>query len=371
MTVPEPYANRLKLLRRDMTGAGLSALLVLCPENRRYLSGFTAHDPQLNESSGCLLITARRQLLLTDSRYQLSGQSEAQGFEIVVHTSGAVDKLAEIIRKSRITRLGFEEDRVTVGLYNKLRDQLKSTEMVADDGLVEHLRISKDEGEIKSITKALLITEKALAQTVEFLQPGRSEIETARFLEDAMLDLGAEGTAFESIVASGPNAALPHARPTQRSIRESETVVIDCGAKYQGYSADITRTIVLGEPKPWIRKIYSVVREAQLNAIRGLAPGILTDDVDRLARDIIVAAGYGEQFGHSLGHGVGLAAHEAPSLSPRKSTPLAPGMIVTVEPGIYLENRGGVRLENLVLITDDGCLVLNKDRHFYDWPTCE
>jgi len=189
----------------------------------------------------------------------------------------------------------------------------------------------------------------------------------ADYLEKNMLQLGAEGPAFPSIVASGPNAALPHAVPTKKRIRTGETVVIDCGAKYQGYCADLSRTIVLGGARPWIRKIYRLVRQAQIAAIRGLRPGLGSDQADALAREIIETGGFGPQFGHALGHGVGLATHEAPSLSKFRPAPLQPGMIVTVEPGIYLEGRGGVRLEEMVLITEKDARLLNRDKHFYDW----
>ena len=217
------------------------------------------------------------------------------------------------------------------------------------------------------MTKALRITEAAFAETAAFIKPGKTEIELSRFFYDAVLRHGGEGLAFDTIAASGPNAALPHAEPTNRRIKTGETVIIDCGAKYKGYSADMTRTIILGKPKPWIKEIYSTVRQAQLLALKGLRPGMRTDAADALARDYIEKSGYGPKFGHSLGHGVGLATHEAPRLSRLRPTELEPGMVVTVEPGIYLEGRGGVRLENMALITPKGVRVLNRDQTFYPW----
>ncbi|MEW5723001.1 MAG: M24 family metallopeptidase [Thermodesulfobacteriota bacterium] len=217
------------------------------------------------------------------------------------------------------------------------------------------------------MTRALRITEAALAETVAALRPGLTEIEAARFLEEAMRRRGAEGPAFETTMASGPNAALPHATPGSRKIREGETVIIDCGAKVNGYRADMTRTVVLGRPQPWVREIYELVRRAQLAAIKAIGPGVMSDAVDTAARDPIIQAGYGPNFGHALGHGVGLATHEAPSLSQSRPSLLEVGMIVTVEPGIYLEGRGGVRLEEMVLVTRTGAKVLNRDQTFYHW----
>jgi len=348
--------------------AQLPALLVSRPENRNYLSGFTAEDPQLDESSGCLLITQRRQFLLTDFRYAVQARKEAVDFQIEVYRQGQAQAVGRLVKRFRLRRLGFEESHLTVHAHRLLVKEIgQKTEMIAEPGLVEKMRAIKDPGEIRLITQALRITEKSLHQTIAFIQPGRTELEVADYLEKNMLQLGAEGPAFPSIVASGPNAALPHAVPTKKRIRTGETVVIDCGAKYQGYCADLSRTIVLGGARPWIRKIYRLVRQAQIAAIRGLRPGLGSDQADALAREIIETGGFGPQFGHALGHGVGLATHEAPSLSKFRPAPLQPGMIVTVEPGIYLEGRGGVRLEEMVLITEKDARLLNRDKHFYDW----
>ena len=369
MKVPEPYEARLKALRKKLTAQKLGALLVFRPENRRYLSGFEAEDTQIDESSGCLLITARRQYLLTDFRYETEARRQAVGFDVRLYQGGAARTAAELVRRARAELVGFEEDIVTVQAHQQLEEALDDRTAVPAAGLVEELRVIKDKREIRLMTKALRITEEALARTWAWLEPGRNEIETARFLEEAMLDLGAEGTAFESIVASGPNAALPHAVPGLRRIKEGEPVIFDCGARYKGYRADMTRTIFLGKPKPFFKTIYSLVRRAQTAAIKGIKPGMMTDAADALARDVIDAGGYGPQFGHSLGHGVGLATHEKPSLSRLRATRLEPGMVVTIEPGVYLEGRGGVRLEEMALITERGVKILNRDQTFYDWSS--
>lgn len=367
MNVPLPYQARLEALRRKMVQAEVPALLVLRPENRRYLSGYTAADPQQDESAGALFITPRRQYVLTDHRYQVQAAREARGYEVRLFKAGPAQSVARLARRHRIARLGYEDDHLSVKEYRALARALKGVSLKSASGLVEELRQCKDPGEVRRITRALRITEAALARTLRFLRPGRTEMEVAHFLEEAMIELGAEGPAFESIVASGPNAALPHAVPSRRRIREGETIIFDCGARYKGYGADLSRTIVLGRPRPWIKPVYALVRQAQLTAIRGLRPGLRTDQADALARKVIEAAGFGPHFGHALGHGVGLATHEPPSLSRTNPTRLAPGAVVTVEPGVYLEGRGGVRLEEMVLIRSDGVRVLNRDRTFYPW----
>ncbi|MBW2322694.1 MAG: aminopeptidase P family protein [Deltaproteobacteria bacterium] len=350
-----------------MIKAGLSGLWVTRPENRRYLSGYTATDPQLNETSGSLFITRRSQYLLTDSRYDLQAAREAKAYTVVVYQDGLVNTLTRLARNHRISKLGFEGDHVTVTTYNEMLGSLKGIELLSATGLVESLRLIKDQPEIRKIVRALRITETALAETVNFMKPGLTEKEVAHYLEDRMVALGAEGAAFETIVASGSNAALPHAIPSNRRIKESETIIIDCGAKFQGYAADMTRTIFSGPPRRWMKEIYQLVRNAQLNALKNIKPGMTTVQADASARKIIEAGGYGPNFGHSLGHGVGLATHEAPSLSQIRPTELQEGMVVTIEPGIYIAGRGGVRLEEMVLLKKNGVRLLNQDRTFFDF----
>jgi len=351
-----------------MTRAGIRGLLVTRPENRRYLSGYTARDTQIDESSGRLLVTPGRQYLVTDFRYRTQAEVEARGYEVVMSGPEAARTIGELARRTRLKSLGYEEDLITVKFFEALHRELPDIPIEPAAGLLSDLRLLKDAGEIKKIRRALGLTEKALRETWAFLKPGRTEIEVARFLEEAMVRLGAEGPAFESIVASGPNAALPHAVPTRRKIGSGETIIFDCGARLDGYGADISRTIVLGRPKSWIKTIYRLVRQAQLTAIRGIKPGLTSDRADALARDVIEAAGFGPNFGHALGHGVGMATHEAPALSRFRSTRLEPGMVVTVEPGIYIEGRGGVRLEEMVMVTEKSVRLLNRDRTFYEWP---
>ncbi|MEW6262971.1 MAG: Xaa-Pro peptidase family protein [Thermodesulfobacteriota bacterium] len=364
--LPQPFASRLVEVRKGMAAAGLSALLIVRPANRLYLSGYSARDSQLDESAGCLLLTPKRQYLLTDSRYRLQAEKEAAGYEVLIYQAGPAKLAAELAGPADLKRIGVEDDYLTVRQQRLLAEE--KLETVPLPGLLDDLRTIKDQTEIRAIVRALRLTERALARIMRRLEPGQTEIETARRLNEAMIELGADEPAFETIVASGPNSAMPHAQPTRRKFRPDEPIIFDCGARWRGYGADITRTVVLGRPKPWLKRIYHLVRRAQLQAIEAIRPGIMSHEVDGVSRRIIEDGGFGPNFGHGLGHGVGLATHEPPALSPRKSTLLKPGMVVTVEPGIYLPGRGGVRLEEMVVVTEKGRRLLNQDRSFHDWP---
>jgi len=313
------------------------------------------------------LILERGQYLLTDSRYTEAAGQEAPAFKILTYRRGLGAELAALKALAKVKTLHFEPEFVSVALFEILSQALSGQKLRPLPFNLDAPRAVKSPEEIKLVTKALAITEAAVGALMEKMAPGLTEREAAFFLEAEFRRLGAEGPSFETIVASGPNAALPHAVPGLKRIKAGETVIIDCGAKYRGYCADITRTKITGSPKAWQKEIYSVVREAQLMAIEAIRPGVAASDVDRVAREHIRKAGYGPYFGHSLGHGVGLVIHEAPSLSPRNHQELQPGEIVTVEPGIYLPGQGGVRLEQLVLVTERGHRLLNRNTDFYDF----
>jgi len=359
-----PVPDRLRALRALMRCQGVPALLVTSPANRRYYSGFEAGDTP-GESSGALLITARGQYILTDSRYTEAARAQAPLFQVVAGQGGLALGLAALPALKKAGTLHLEPEYLTLALRDeiqKARPDLRLAPFKADGP-----RAEKSPDEIRLVRKALAITEAAVSALWELLEPGLTEREAAFFLESEFRRLGAEGPAFETIVASGTNAAKPHAEPGRKKIRPGETVIVDCGARFKGYCADITRTKIIGRPRPWQREIYAIVKEAQDRALALLAPGRPAVEVDRAARAFIAARGYGEYFGHSLGHGVGLFIHEAPRLSPRGRDELRPGHIVTVEPGIYLPGRGGVRLEQLALVTDRGYLLLNRNKDFYDF----
>jgi len=345
------------------------ALLVTQPENRRYLSGYTATDLSIVESSGILLVPARgTPVLLTDSRYYLQAEKEATGFEIVSVRSSFLGALQKLLPKLGIRRLLFESHYLLYETAVKLIDlgKKQSVEMIPVSGVVEKLRTVKSAAEIQRIRQSVRLNELVFKEIYQNLAAGQTEREVAVAIESAMMSKGAEGVAFPTIVAAGPNAAVPHAVPTDRAIKEGETVIIDMGLKLNGYCSDMTRTVVLGKPSKRIKEIIRVTRKAQQAALKTIKAGILSREADRAARKIITAAGFGKNFGHGLGHGVGLAVHEMPSLNRMRRVKLLPGMVVTVEPGIYLPGWGGVRLENMVVVEREGCTVLNRDTTFLD-----
>jgi Xaa-Pro aminopeptidase len=347
------------------------AAWIIQPENRRYLSGFKAEDTQLNESSGSLLIAHDANLLITDSRYETEARKEARDFEITLFNKGLLEGLPELIESLGIKKLGFEEDHLTWGLHQKLAKKLRMlvspVRLSPLKELVEEMRVIKDKEEIQAMATSADLMSEILDEVIEGLKPGLTEKSIAWQIEGLARERGAEALAFPSIVASGPNGALPHAVPTTRKLGPGEPVVLDVGVKLDGYCCDMTRTIFLGNPKPKFRKIYKIVRQAQIAALQEIRPGVESTYPDSVAREIIKGAGYGEYFGHSLGHGVGLATHERPRLSPQGPVVLQEGMVVTVEPGIYLPGEGGVRLEEMVAIEKNGSRILTKEKHFYNF----
>lgn len=353
--------TRLDRLRAIMAGRGLPALLVSAPANRRYLSGFTG-------SSGALLITPERALLITDSRYTLQAAREAPDFAVhaLINPGRPLPAVLKAAAAEQgLTQIGFEAAFVTVAEHRALADALAGVaELVPLEGLVEQLRVVKEADELAILRRAIAITDAAFAATLPRLRPEMSEREAAWMLEVALRIGGAEALSFPIIVAAGPNGALPHATPGDEPLGSGRPIVIDMGARVAGYHADLTRTVVLGEADERFWQIYDIVLEAQRRAIAGMRPGIHTHAVDALARDYIGSRGFGEQFGHGLGHGVGLDVHEGPGL--RRALPdappvaLQPGMVTSVEPGIYLEGWGGVRIEDLVLVTSEGATVLSQ-----------
>ncbi|MDR2340222.1 MAG: Xaa-Pro peptidase family protein [Deltaproteobacteria bacterium] len=361
---PDQIPKRLKALRERMDQAGVNAVLVQSPENRRYLSGFLAPDTMFTESSGSLVVTLDGDnFLLTDSRYTEAAKKEAPHFEVLTYRQG----LAQEFRKDRIFAgdLFFEGNWVTVDERNALEEALGEGTLKPLPFRLGDLRVIKSDEELRYIKRATEITEISLGLLWPQLEPGVSENWAKLFLEDKFRTFGGEGPAFPSIVAAGVNAALPHAEPSNKKFGKTEMVVIDLGARYKGYASDMTRTFMPYKPQDWQKEIYLVVRQAQELALAALGPGKTGQEVDKVARDFIASKGYAENFNHSLGHGVGLLVHEEPRLSPNATQQLQEGMVVTVEPGIYIPGKGGVRLEQLVAITGNGCRVLNKDKHFY------
>ncbi|MEJ5328735.1 MAG: aminopeptidase P family protein [Desulfobaccales bacterium] len=366
------FTGRLAWLRSQLAARDLEAHLVSGPENRRYLSGFTATDELLTETSGYLLITREHAFLLTDFRYREWALAEAVGWQVVIYQKSLGETLAEVLAEEGIRRLGFEPAYLSVRQYERLTQAAAQAglkvEWLPQESLVEQAREIKEPAEVAAIREALRLTEGVLTEVAGLLAPGLTEGQVAWEIEKRLREAGAEGLAFAPIVAAGKNSARPHHRPGDTPLRPGEPIIIDLGCRVAGYCSDLTRTFILGEPTPRFREIYDLVRRAQRRAEAGLRAGLTSDAADALGREVIRQAGYGEFFGHSLGHGVGLAVHEAPSLSPHadRATVLKAGSVVTVEPGIYLPEWGGVRLENLVILHDTHAEVLTR-MGYYEW----
>ncbi len=351
-------SDRLDRLTARFPEKELDALLISAPENRRYLSGFTG-------SAGYLFITPERAVLVTDSRYTEQATNQAPDFQ-VIQVRGGWDWLLEQMKETGVKRVGFESRNMTVATYDSLIGAIKDdsalnqVSMIATAEIPEEGRVFKDQRELAMLQRAIDASDSAMEAVCPTIMVGMTEREVAWRMEMAMRDFGADGISFDTIVASGPNGAMAHHRPSDRVIQEGEPIVIDMGAIVEGYCSDITRTVVVGEPDETFNKIYDIVLGAQLTAINMVKPGMTGEDCDDLSRAVIAEAGYGDNFGHSLGHGVGLAVHENPRVSPRSPDKLEPNMVFTVEPGIYLTGWGGIRIEDIVVLGDDGAKVLSK-----------
>ncbi|HEX5610617.1 MAG TPA: aminopeptidase P family protein [Solirubrobacterales bacterium] len=321
----------------------LERMLVTDLVNVRYLTGFTG-------TNGACVCGPGVRLFFTDFRYTERAEKETEGWEII--TVGG-DWLGEIAAHLS-GRVGFEDDQMPVRMLEKLKGKLaEGVEPVAAGGTVGELRRVKDEVELAAIAEAAKLADSVWEWTIERGLAGRTERAVARAAEARMVELG-DGPAFPTIVAAGPNGALPHAEPGEREIGRGELVVFDMGAKLDGYCSDGTRTFATGDPGEEACAVYEVVRSAQQASLEAIAPGVKGEDVDTVAREIIAAAGHGDRFGHGLGHGVGLEVHEGPRLTQKSDDLLAPGEVVTVEPGVYLPGKLGVRIEDLVTVTADG-----------------
>lgn len=339
------------------------------PGNRRYLSGYTAEDHSIRESSGVLLIPSRgTPFLLTDSRFFLQAEEEAAGFTVQLYSKGLIASLRHLLPKLGVKFLGFESDYVLHSTFNRLDKAVRKLriKMVPLDGMVERQRIVKTEGEIEKTRASVRLNEEVFQKIFSRIKPGMSERDIAMAIDREMMERGAQSQSFETIAAFGGNAAKPHAVPSDRILQPGETVLIDMGLVLNGYCSDMTRTFVVGKPDHTFVKRLRIVRQAQKAAIKVIRDGVTCREVDQAARRVIRDAGYGSFFGHALGHGVGLEVHEEPRLSSASRRKLRTGMIVTVEPGIYLPDWGGIRLEDMVVVREKGCEVLNTDTTFLD-----
>jgi Xaa-Pro aminopeptidase len=355
MSTEMDIKSRLPKLRAALADAECDALLVTNLTNVRYLTGFTG-------SAALLLVKPDEMVLATDGRYafQSADQLREAGVEARIEIGNlAAQKSAVSGAASGVGRIGLEATDVTWARQRTFAGEwFESAELVPTEGVIEQLRRVKDAGELWRMQEAARIADDALANVRPLLAEGVTEKEFAIALDFEIRKLGATGNSFETIVAAGPNGAKPHARPSDRRIEPGELVVLDFGAIVDGYCSDMSRTVCAGEPSPELQKMVDVVAESQRAGVEAVKAGVKASDVDKVCRDVIAAAGWGEAFMHSTGHGVGLDIHEAPWVSAVSNDTLAPNQVVTVEPGVYLEGLGGVRIEDTVVVTEDGCYPL-------------
>lgn len=336
----------------------LDGFLITDPINRRYMSGFTG-------TAGIVVITLSKAFFITDFRYREQAHQQVQDMDIIIHTGVLVEELNKLLRDEGIKHLGFEEDHLTVKNYEQFKEQLESVTLVPVSSLIEQQRLIKDDDEIKLIKKAVQIADDTYTHMVSYIQAGMKEIEVALELEFYMRKLGASACSFDSIVASGYRSSFPHGIASQKIIEQGDMITLDFGAVYEGYCSDMTRTIAVGDPGEQLRHIYAICLQAQSLGVEQIRSGMTGKQADAISRQYIEKAGFGSDFGHSTGHGLGMEVHERPALSVRSEVILKPGMVVTVEPGIYLAGIGGVRIEDDILITDQGNEILTRSsKHF-------
>lgn len=359
----DPIAPRQERLRALLERRRWSFLLVSNPTNVFYLTGFRG-------SAGVAVIGLREGLLWVDPRYTLQAREEARGVEVLEERGGLLKAAVAWLKKKRAQRVAFEDTHLTCAEYPNLKQGLPGRGRLISAGtLIEDLRYVKDEVEVQCIREACRLTAKVFKEVLRQTRPGVRESDLAAEIEYRMRRKGAEGRAFETIVASGPRSAFPHARPSAKLLRKNELVIFDLGARLSGYVADMTRTVYLGSPPRRIRGLYDAVRRSQLRAIESLRPHALAGDVDAAARGELARRGLARYFTHSTGHGVGLDIHERPRLGRGERSSLKPGCVVTAEPGIYIEGLGGIRIEDTVLVGAGGPEILtlvSKDAWFTD-----
>lgn len=350
-------AGRLGAIRKRLAESGLDALLIQSPINRRYLSGFTG-------SAGALVISRDDAWILVDFRYVEQAKVQAPSFH-QVKFDNLLESMASVLKEAGLKRVGFEATHVSVQTHTQLTTKVPEADWVPTSQWVEEVRGIKDASELAVMQRAIDIADQAFTHILGFLAPGRTELEVALELEFFMRKAGAQSLSFATIAASGPNGALPHASPSDRALQKGDLITLDFGCVVDGYASDMTRTVAIGSVDERGKELYDLVLRAQMAGIEAVRPGRRGKEVDAVSRDVIAQAGYGEFFGHGLGHGVGLEVHEEfPRLSVRGEVELQPDMVCSVEPGVYIPGWGGIRIEDLVVVTPDGCRVLShSDKH--------
>jgi len=335
--------SRLQRLKTSLRRFSLDAIIVSNPSNIFYLSGFRGHD------SYCL-ITPSSSFIITDFRYAQEAMRDAIGFDIIIGGGSLISKTAKLIKARSIRRVGFESAYMSFREAEYLARAI-SKKLIPVSGLLEKQRIVKDESEIASIIRAAKIAKNALKKTVKEIKKGEIENIIAARLDFFLKTQGAESSAFDTIVASGPNSSMPHARASRSRIPQSQPIIIDCGARFAGYNSDLTRTHFVGKIYERFKLIYNIVASAQAKAIDAVRPSRKISDIDKAARDYICKKGFDRYFGHATGHGIGIDVHEGPAISSKNHALAREGMVFTIEPGIYIPGSGGVRIEDMVLVT--------------------
>lgn len=344
--------SRIERVREEFSNLNIEGLLVTTAKNVRYLANFTG-------SAGIVLITKNESYFITDFRYTEQAREQAKGFKVIIHQNGIYNEVKEILEKENIQLLGIEADDMNVSTYSQLSELFEAV-LVQTSAVVEKIRQIKDQSEIAAIQEACRITDQAFDHILTFIKPGVSEIEVANELERFVKTKGSSGMSFETIVASGVRSSMPHGVASEKLIEEGDLVTLDFGCYYQGYTSDMTRTIAVGEVDDKLKEIYQIVLEANEKVTAATKAGMTGKEVDAIARDYISEAGYGDNFGHSTGHGIGLDIHEGPGISFRNEEALVVNEVITNEPGIYIEGLGGVRIEDDLIVNEDGVTVLNK-----------
>ncbi len=343
--------QRIEQVRNQFSEHNIDALLVTEPKNIRYLSNFTG-------TTAILFITETDAFFITDFRYDQQAHQQAKGYNIIIHSNGMFQQVKELIEKYALKRIGFEASHLTVDTFNQLTE-LFPGELVATQHLIEKIREIKDDSEIAIIQQSADIMDKAYTHILEFIQIGMTELAIANELERFCKDLGASSMSFDTIVASGERSAMPHGVASNKKIQKNELVTIDFGCYYNGYTADMTRTFATGSIDSQLEEIYQIVLDAQLLVNKEAKAGLTGQEIDAIARDYITDHGYGDLFGHSTGHGIGLDIHENPSISKNNPNPVVAGNVITNEPGIYIDGVGGVRIEDDIAIYENSTTILN------------
>ena len=344
-------AQRLRQCRAEMTRKGLPAYLLTNRHDHYYLAGFSGED-------SALLVTKNAVWVISDGRFEESIRNECPWARVALRKGQLPEEIGNVCRRLGLRRLAVQTDHLSLDTHAAIRKAVRPTRLVKAPPIANDMRLCKDAVELKGMAEAIRVAEEAFRAACRSIRIGQTERELAARLEYEMARRGSTGPAFPSIIAEGPNAALPHAVPGGRKVRRGSAILFDWGATVGFYRSDLTRVVFIGTIAPKMRAIYEITLEAQRKAIEAIRPGRRMCDVDAVARDYIAQAGFGKQFGHGLGHGLGLDVHEPPALSWRSDKKLEPGMVVTVEPGIYVPGTGGVRIEDDVLVTAAGCRVL-------------